>query len=202
MSLAVFQLKEAVRNWWAVIGRSVGGDWERFEETFHDKYILESARDRLRERFEGLRQGDMSVDDYAQEFTNLSRFATDLVAEERQQCRRFTKGLRPAIRDKVIPQRLCDFVDLLETARAIEENQEASRMERESQKGKGANTSRGDRHGQKRKSFSPDSGPEVLRRSGSVGSSMGPRCSASGRPIQCHLCGQSGHVVSQCSKLQ
>lgn len=143
----------------------------------------------------------MSVTKYAQQFNNLSRFATDLVADEKRRCRRFEKGLRPPLKDWVVALRLRTFVDLLDAARAVESKWDLAQKERESRKTKGAGTSGGTRQGQKRKSLSPDSGPELMR-SWIKRSSKGSRRSVSDRRLTCHLCEQSGHMMSQCPKLQ
>lgn len=202
VSLVAFQLTNNARNWWDIVSQSVRDSWEQFEEVFRNQYILESAVDRLRQRFESLTQGDLSVDQYAQQFFNLSRFATDLVADERRWCRRFEKGLRPPIRSRLVAFQFRNFAELLKSARTVEDDWETFQKEKESQKSKGAGTSKRSRQGQKRKSFIPDSGPEVLKRSGNMGSSKGFRRSASGRPSTCHLCEQSGHFLSRCPKLQ
>lgn len=205
VSLTVFQLKDNVRHWWDVVSQSVGDSWERFEVCFREQYLSMAGLEKLRQQFEELRQGNMSVSEYAQQFTNLSRYAPDLVATAERRCRRFEKGLRPPLRDRVAILRLQDFTDLMATARTAEGNWELTQREKKGErrksKGTEASTSRGGRKGQKRKSSSPESGPEVLRRSASMGSSKGSRQQTGRSSVVCRLCGQPGHVVSVCPKL-
>lgn len=139
----------------------MGSSWERFEVVFREQYLPVAEMEKLRQQFEELRQGDMSVSEYAQRFTNLSRYAPELVAIEERRCRRFEKGLCPPLRDRVSILRLQDFANLMATAKTAEGNWELTQRERggERHKSKGteASTSRGGRKGQKRKSSSPES---------------------------------------------
>lgn len=100
--------------------RSVGDSWEEFEEVFQNKYIPNSAVNALRRQFEHLTQGDMTVDQYAEQFTNLSRIAPELDEDKEQQFRRFEDGLRPGVRLRVVSHVYTDFAALLESARAVE----------------------------------------------------------------------------------
>lgn len=138
---------------------------------FHRQYIPDSTVKRLRIQFKELVQGDMTVDQYAQQFAGLSRYASDLVTDEFRRCRRFEKGLRPQIRDWVAVSLYTEFVRLLEAVRAVETSWETTRRERDSRRTQGAVSSKGDRKSKKCKSSSPESGPEVLKRSDSIGSS-------------------------------
>lgn len=54
--------------------------WAKFEVLFEDQYFLESYKEQLRDQFEKLEQGTMSVSEYAIKFQSLSRFAPELVA--------------------------------------------------------------------------------------------------------------------------
>lgn len=137
----------------------------------------------------------MTVDQYAQHFAGLSRYASDLVADEFRRCCRFENSLRPQIRDREAASLYTEFARLLEATRAVEISWETTRKEQDSRRTQGAGSSKGDRQSKKCKSSSPESGPEVLKRSGSIGSSSrGARHSIS-RRLVCHLCEQSGHVV-------
>ncbi|GAB2262479.1 hypothetical protein Droror1_Dr00003476 [Drosera rotundifolia] len=143
----------------------------------------------------------MTVSQYAEQFGNLSRFAPDLVDDEEVHCRRFEAGLHPGIRRLVVPHRLYVFEDLLETTRAVELDWETTQKDRQCRKAKGVRTSEDSRLPKRHKSSSPDSDPQTLRRSGSVGSSRGPRRPASRGSIKCYICDQTWHGVSQCPQL-
>jgi len=49
--------------------------WEFLVNKFTEKYIPETARDKMASKFLELRQDQMNVSQYDQKFTNLSRYA-------------------------------------------------------------------------------------------------------------------------------
>ncbi|GFZ02112.1 hypothetical protein Acr_15g0007210 [Actinidia rufa] len=67
VSFASYQLVDEANEWWESIKETKGVDhgmsWADFESTFEDQYFPEAYRDELREQFEKLVQGDMTVSD-------------------------------------------------------------------------------------------------------------------------------------------
>ncbi|XP_058217457.1 uncharacterized protein LOC131328537 [Rhododendron vialii] len=104
--------------------------WAEFETLFEDQYFPESSRDQLRDQFEKLVQGNMTVSEYTMKFQSLSRFAPELVATEERKCRRFEKGLHNIVRRMVTVQRKTKYVEVVECARSIEIPREAQRNRR------------------------------------------------------------------------
>ena len=84
-----------------------------------------------------LRQGDMTVDDYQAEFEALSRFAPLLVADEKKKVRRFQRGLKLAIRNRLVPLGLAKFSQALAFAQMIERDMEEQKQEAEYHQGRG-----------------------------------------------------------------
>ena len=62
------------------------------------RYFSTAAQQRKYEEFTSLKQGNMTVMDYRDKFTQLSRFAPTMVATEEERCRRFEWGLNLNIR--------------------------------------------------------------------------------------------------------
>ncbi|KAJ8756237.1 hypothetical protein K2173_025049 [Erythroxylum novogranatense] len=87
--------------------RPVGLSWQNFVAAFKKKYLSEVYR-------------DMTVSEYERRFTQLSRYASDLMLSEAARCHRFESGLYLAIREKVIVQNFCDFQQLVEAALRVE----------------------------------------------------------------------------------
>lgn len=56
--------------------------WEQFKERFHKNWFYANVRHIKEKKFLGLEQGSMSVEEYDQEFKQLSRFAPPMVAME------------------------------------------------------------------------------------------------------------------------
>ncbi|CAM8893048.1 unnamed protein product [Rhodiola kirilowii] len=102
--------------WWDFVKSShdvASMTWEVFEEVFFAKYFRESARDAKMEEFIHLLQRNMTVAQYESKFAELSRFALSLVATEQMRAKRFERGLRPSIQEKLVALRLRTYVDVV-----------------------------------------------------------------------------------------
>ncbi|KAK9094548.1 hypothetical protein Scep_026017 [Stephania cephalantha] len=101
VKLAAFMLKSDAYLWWIDTKEREGEvdtcTWERFKELFLEKYFPMADRDRKREEFLHLQQGDMTVREYAFRFERLIRYAREYVPSEREKNNRFVHGLRPSI---------------------------------------------------------------------------------------------------------
>ncbi|XP_058210062.1 uncharacterized protein LOC131322670 [Rhododendron vialii] len=86
--------------------------WAEFEVFFEEQYFPETSRNQLRDEFEKLEQGDMTVSEYALKFQSLSRFAPELVATEERKCRRFERGLHDTVKKFVMAQRKGKFAEV------------------------------------------------------------------------------------------
>ncbi|XP_020426515.1 uncharacterized protein LOC18768791 [Prunus persica] len=77
------------------------------------------------EEFLQLEQGSMIVMEYEKKFIELSKYFALLVADEKKKCQLFTRGLRPAISDIVVSQRIMDYGVLVVSATLVESSQKA-----------------------------------------------------------------------------
>ena len=80
--LAVWQLKEEAGHWWDTVkicNDVANMSWAKFKELFNEKYVPPQARERLREQFVNLQQGNMTVSEYVRKFDELSRYAPGLI---------------------------------------------------------------------------------------------------------------------------
>ncbi|XP_058189297.1 uncharacterized protein LOC131306883 [Rhododendron vialii] len=175
--------------------------WAEFETLFEDQYFPESSCDQLRDQFEKLEQGNMTVSKYAMKFQSLSRFAPELGATEERKCRRFEKGLHNTVRRMVTVQQKTKYAEVVECARSIEIPREAQRNRGvwESRQPAITASSSGTFGSQGRKrsretSFATQSQPSV--RASTV--SSGVRGTHSRLAVMCHRCGQSGHFHADC----
>ncbi|GKU88786.1 hypothetical protein SLEP1_g3007 [Rubroshorea leprosula] len=85
----------------------------------------------------GEEQDDMTVDEYQAKFSSLMKFAPHLVNDEVKKVRKFQRGLKASIRNKVVPQMLKTYDEVLATTQIIEQDMEEQRMETHDSKGKG-----------------------------------------------------------------
>ncbi|XP_028110951.1 uncharacterized protein LOC114309420 [Camellia sinensis] len=92
---------------------------------FQDKYLPPTARERLRQEFKDLKQLNMSVAEFEAAFSNLSRFAPELVATEKRRCFEFEQRLRTKILYKVAGNMVHEYDHLVEVAAHVEITVEA-----------------------------------------------------------------------------
>ncbi|KAJ4704868.1 Retrotransposon protein, putative, Ty3-gypsy subclass [Melia azedarach] len=66
-------------------------------------------------------KGSMTVEDYENKFTELLRFASDVIRDETDKCKRFEAGLRNDIRRSVAGSRYTHYGHLVEAAMRVEQ---------------------------------------------------------------------------------
>ncbi|XP_060178085.1 uncharacterized protein LOC132608019 [Lycium barbarum] len=71
--------------------------WTEFYQVFLDKYVPRTLRDRRRDEFNNIEQGNLSVAAYEAQFHLLSRYALQLVPTEEERVRIFVKGFSTAL---------------------------------------------------------------------------------------------------------
>ncbi|RVX14525.1 Transposon Ty3-I Gag-Pol polyprotein [Vitis vinifera] len=128
---------EAAEHWLRRM-RRILVDWtylrkegEEFERIFLGKYFGEVAKHAKRMEFEHLIQGTMSVLEYESRFSELSHFALGMINEEGEKARRFQQGLRPAIRNRLVPLAIRDYSELVKRALLVEQDIEETNQIRE-----------------------------------------------------------------------
>ena len=72
--------------------------------------------------FRELQQGSMSVSEYLNKFTQLSRYAPEDVASDDARQKRFKRGLNPSLKVQVVGNDYADFQHLVNKAMLIEES--------------------------------------------------------------------------------
>ena len=85
VSLASFMLRDEVDNWCDMIKTSQDVTkmvWMQFEELLLSNYFLEAVRRQKKVEFIHLVQRNMKVTEYVTKFTQLFRYAPNVVANE------------------------------------------------------------------------------------------------------------------------
>ena len=100
-------------------------DWDTFKRLFKRKFFPTSELRKMERQFQNLKQGNMTVGEYATEFGQLSRFAKNLVADPEDRAKRLRHGLREEIRTHVISGGAKTYERILERAHDIEKSQPA-----------------------------------------------------------------------------
>ncbi|KAF8378904.1 hypothetical protein HHK36_030253 [Tetracentron sinense] len=94
--------------------------WTDFRREFFEQYYTRTYRDDKQREFLRLVQGPMTVAQYKEKFTELSRFASTVVANELDRCRRFEDGLHGEIRSAVTATGWTEYGGLVQAAMRVE----------------------------------------------------------------------------------
>jgi len=111
--LATHILAEEAEYWWTSTKRRIeaSGDaitWVRFKNEFLKKYFPKDMRNKKEAEFLNLKQGSMSVAEYAAKYEEFSRFCPYINAKDAMdsKCVKFENGLRPKIYQLSVSMRL------------------------------------------------------------------------------------------------
>ncbi|XP_028112032.1 uncharacterized protein LOC114310284 [Camellia sinensis] len=92
VTMAVFQMEGEVDHWWEMIKSTRQVEtltWRQFEDLFMEKYFPNSLRQEMIQEFLQLKQGKMSVAQYANRFEALSPYVSAIVTNKEDKVRRF-----------------------------------------------------------------------------------------------------------------
>lgn len=122
--LATLLLQEGASVWWnSVRSKRLGSEitnWSEFKKAFYEEYYPRYYRDAKRSEFLKLVQGSTTVAEYEKKYIELSKYASDLIEDERDRCRRFEVGLREEIRTSTTAMEWREFRKLVEAALRVE----------------------------------------------------------------------------------
>lgn len=98
--------------------------WERFKTDFLEKYFLADVRCKKEIEFLELKQGGMSVAQYASKFEELMKYCSHYNSEaaEESKCIKFESGLRPEIKQGIRYQEIHRFPTLVNKCRIFDED--------------------------------------------------------------------------------
>ncbi|XP_057990553.1 uncharacterized protein LOC131172937 [Hevea brasiliensis] len=123
-------------QWWDTVSREVQLDqitWEFFLTEFKKMYVNNVYLKERRRKFISLRQRQLSVSEYEQEFVRLSRYGREIVPTEAKKCRRFEERLNDNIKLMITTLGITNFGKLVEAALKVERARinEQSRRDRQ-----------------------------------------------------------------------
>nr|XP_027122160.1 uncharacterized protein LOC113739113 [Coffea arabica] len=125
VNFAVFQFEEVARALWDLIrGKweraQTPWTWENFTRKFNVKFLPPLVQEKREDEFIKLRQGTSSVAEYDGKFTKLSKYAPELVTNERKRIRRFVQRLNVEIQEGLATAQISTFTEVLEKAQRVE----------------------------------------------------------------------------------
>ncbi|XP_071921769.1 uncharacterized protein [Coffea arabica] len=95
-------------------------NWKNFTREFNEKFLQSLIQEKREDEFIKLRQGTLSVVEYEGKFTKLSKYAPELVTNERKRIRRFVQGLNVGIQEGLTESQISTFTKALEKAQRVE----------------------------------------------------------------------------------
>jgi len=99
--LATYQFKREVEFWWGTVKPAVGEPvltWNQLKALMDAQYYPRDVRTVKEREFLCLKQGEISVMEYAAKFNELSRFVPNHVVTEEMRMNHFELGLKGEIR--------------------------------------------------------------------------------------------------------
>ncbi|KAJ6827752.1 uncharacterized protein M6B38_366735 [Iris pallida] len=127
VACAQLLLRLNAHDWWVVEKRFILGNdkdkkitWAMFKKAFEEYYLPPTVRRQKENEFVHLKQGNMTVQQYAKEFNKLAKFASSQLPDATTRARRFEGGLRPAIRAHVMVQEYQTMRESLNHALTLE----------------------------------------------------------------------------------
>ncbi|XP_057734234.1 uncharacterized protein LOC130949571 [Arachis stenosperma] len=99
--------------------------WDSFRDEFYKKYFPRAARDAKEMELMLLKQGDMTIAEYARKFADLCHFSKicqgNLADFEEWKCLKFEGGLREELMNFVVPLEIRNFAELVNKSKLVEE---------------------------------------------------------------------------------
>jgi len=120
-------LAEEADDWWVSLlpileQGGVEVTWTMFRREFLDRYFPEDVRGKKEIEFLELKQGNMSVTEYAAKFVELAKFYPHYTPEtaEFSKCIKFENGLRADIKRAIGYQKIHNFSEMVSSCRIYE----------------------------------------------------------------------------------
>ncbi|XP_057426018.1 uncharacterized protein LOC130719409 [Lotus japonicus] len=208
VNFAAFMLKGDAEYWWRSAKQLMTANhkaitWESFKQAFMDKYFPETAREELVLQFLRLRQGTMTVGEYAAKLEALSKHFRffQVRVDEAYLCNRFLRGLRNEIEKSVRLVGIRVYQQVVEKAREVEsmENRQRGR----SDSGGPIRTSHQDHAGHRKgKPYDYQQGNNRVTGQNTPNGATyeGQSNQAQGKEVTCFMCGKVGHYANVCKE--
>ncbi|XP_066164596.1 uncharacterized protein [Oryza sativa Japonica Group] len=125
---AVHQLEGPAGDWWDTYKEAWEEDageptWEEFTTVFRENFVPAAVMRMKKNEFRRLRQGNATVQEYLNQFTQLARYAIGDLADEEEKIDKFIEGLNDELRGPMIGQDHESFQSLINKVVRLENDQ-------------------------------------------------------------------------------
>ncbi|CAH9101484.1 unnamed protein product [Cuscuta epithymum] len=222
--LAISLLQHGAYDWWksVLLRPDVPHPmtWAFFEARFLDQFVPAWYQEERKRAFMDVKQGSMSVSEYAYEFLRLSKYARDMVRTEEDKCRKYEYGLNSEVAGQIIAMRHMSFTSLVDSAQRLEGwHRHIGGRGNSSTDAPSGQSSHKRQHGGSEKSNWSKKGCNSQNQSIVASNQPRPQASSVGaRPLckfceknhtgecrratgACFRCGQQGHMLRDCPNL-
>ncbi|XP_058185773.1 uncharacterized protein LOC131302999 [Rhododendron vialii] len=208
VALATYQLKGEARYWWDLMEAThtiATMTFDEFEILFLDKYFSTPLRLVKEQEFLNLKQGTMTITQYAAKFEELSRYALAAIATEDKKARRFEWGLTTA-RRAVVSQAFPTYTSAVKCALRLESEENGFKTRWRKATGntgrpirtQPSNNNRGPYH---TKPFTPSQNNQPWK-TAAPGHGEPQRGGRNIATVQCFNCQAMGHYKRECLQPQ
>ncbi|MQM02128.1 hypothetical protein Taro_034898, partial [Colocasia esculenta] len=187
--------QERADVWWSSLLRTRFEDgavevaWDEFVRLFWAKFVPEHVQDKMEQEFLSLAQGSMTMLEYEARFSELSKYAPHIVADERRKTKKFMMGLKPSLRTRLVAFDHRTLDEALGAACRQEGEMEQYLEEKKASQRRPAATFQ--RQDKKKAVY------QTQQRSVAVGSSQVPSVRSPGVKKECPHCGKT-HGGTEC----
>jgi len=214
VALTTYHFEGEAEFWWGTVKPRVGEDpitRDRLVELLDSKYYPRDVQRTKEREFLCLKQGHMTVMEYAARFNELSRFTMHQVNTEDRKMDHFEQGLRGDIKSVIAGQTFTSFQDMyrraVKVARVLEENEKETQILNLERKRREQFRQNCQNRTEKRSrsDYPPENGKHPMSQT-----SNNPPCQYCGKPHggiclfregRCFECRERGHKRSECPKL-
>ncbi|KAI8535549.1 hypothetical protein RHMOL_Rhmol10G0182700 [Rhododendron molle] len=205
VALTTYQLKGEARYWWDLMEAThtvATMTFAEFETLFLDKYFPTPLRLAKEQEFMNLKQGTMTVTQYAAKFEELSRYAPNAVATEDKKARRFEWGLTTA-RKAVVAQDFTTYTSVVKCALRLESEEADFKTRWRKATGNTGGPIRTQHPNNNHRPY-PSKSPQdnQLWETATLGRDKPQRGGRDLSTIQCYNCQAMGHYRHQCPQSQ
>lgn len=208
VAIGSYYLKREADNWWSMVKAEClatpNFGWGQFSTKLKERFYPAELRWLKREEFLSLEQGSMSVQAYTDKFTELSRFAAEVVPTEAEKVRLYIRRLDPRIRVPVMCSGAASFQRAYEVAlsayAAVQEEEAANRAltaKRPSPSSSSAKSFKKSKFTPAKKGSTPGSESKKCFK---CQKDWHPGKNCDGSVVKCFYCNGEGHRSYSCPK--